>query len=254
MWAVTRRAASSANWSMRGYLDATRLQGADGSWIWDYFSRPTSPAPTIDASPVGGSPVDGQTVGSQAVDITHTLITSRSDKSILDKTTTTTGPPESKTVVVVGDLSEIRYPDCLHRQCPECREDAAPRDPPNIGSQCSRCTWRAHHGGKSAQALRTALSAHRESQGRAVCAQLVGEPGGIEGGFRGTSREYPWLPRSGVAVATSDRVRSCRRCVAQTSFEIPTGCRGIAHAATGAPAGRLARFKRRGSACSGRER
>ena len=101
-----------------GYLTRTRRQGADGRWIWDYFFRPTSPAPTIDASPVGGPPVgrlpvDGQTVGSQAVDITHTLITSRSDKSILDKTTTTTGPPEPQTVVVVGDLSEIRYPDCL---------------------------------------------------------------------------------------------------------------------------------------------
>jgi len=96
-----------------GYLTRTRRRGADGRWIWDYFFRPTSPAPTIDASPVGGLPVDGQTVGSQAVDITHTLITSRSDKSILDKTTTTTGPPEPQTVVVVGDLSEIRYPDCL---------------------------------------------------------------------------------------------------------------------------------------------
>ena len=102
-----------------GYLTRTRRQGVDGRWIWDYFFRPTSPAPTIDASPVGGLPVgalpvDGQAVGSQAVDITHTLITSRSDKSILDKTTTTTGPPpEPQTVVVVGDLSEIRYPDCL---------------------------------------------------------------------------------------------------------------------------------------------
>ncbi len=101
-----------------GYLTRTRRQGADGRWIWDYFFRPTSQAPTIDASSVGGSPVgalsvDGQTVGSQAVDITHTLITSRSDKSILDKTTTTTGPLEPQTLVVVGDLSEIRYPDCL---------------------------------------------------------------------------------------------------------------------------------------------
>jgi hypothetical protein len=101
-----------------GYLTRTRRQGADGRWIWDYFFRPTSPAPTVDASPVGGSPVDGlpvdgQTVDRQAVDITHTLITSRSDKSILDKTTTTTAPPEPETRVVVGDLSEIRYPDCL---------------------------------------------------------------------------------------------------------------------------------------------
>src|SRR5208283_4029736 len=94
-------------------------------------------------------------------------------------------------------------------------------------------TGRPHHGGASAQAVRTALSAHRESQGGTVCAQLVGGSGGSEGGFRGTSREYPWLPRSGVAVATSDRVRSCRRCVAQTSFEIPADCRGIVHAATG---------------------
>jgi len=101
-----------------GYLTCTRRRGADGRWIWDYFFCPTSSPPTIDASAVcgssaGGSAAGGPTVDGQAVDITHTQITSRSDKSIFDKTTTTTGPPEPETAVVVGDLSEIRYPDCL---------------------------------------------------------------------------------------------------------------------------------------------
>jgi len=95
------------------YLTRTRRRGADGRWIWDYAFRPTSPISTIDALSVGGSPVGGSTVDGKGVDITHTLNNSRLDQSILNKTTTTTPPPNPDSVVVVGDLVEVRYPDCL---------------------------------------------------------------------------------------------------------------------------------------------
>jgi hypothetical protein len=97
------------------YLTRTRRRGADGRWIWDYAFRPTSPISTIDALPVGGSPVGGSTVDGKGVDITHTLNTSRLDQSILNKATTTTPQPNPDSVVVVGDLGEVRYPDCLTR-------------------------------------------------------------------------------------------------------------------------------------------
>lgn len=93
-----------------GYLTRTRRRAADGRWIWDNAFRPTSATSTIDAFSVGGLSVDGSTVDGKGVDITHTLINSRVDNLILDKTTTTT--PSPKPVVVV-DLAEVRYPDCL---------------------------------------------------------------------------------------------------------------------------------------------
>jgi len=95
------------------YLTRTRRRGADGRWIWDYAFRPTSPISTIDALSVGGSAVGGSTVDGKGVDITHALNTSRLDQSILNKTTTTTPPSKPDCVVVVGDLAEARYPDCL---------------------------------------------------------------------------------------------------------------------------------------------
>ncbi len=94
-----------------GYLTRTRHRTADGRWIWYHAFRPTSAASTIDAFSVDGSPVDGLTVDGKHVDLIHTLSSSRSDYSILKKTTTTTSAPVP--VVVVGDLMEIRYPDCL---------------------------------------------------------------------------------------------------------------------------------------------
>jgi hypothetical protein len=94
-----------------GYLTRTRHRTADGRWIWDNAFRPTSAISTIDAFSVDGSPVDGLTVDRKHVDLIHTLSSSRSDYSILKKTTTTTSAP--KPVFVVGDSMEIRYPDCL---------------------------------------------------------------------------------------------------------------------------------------------
>ena len=88
-----------------GYLTRTRYRTTDGRWIWDNAFRPTS-ASTIDAFSVDGAAVDRK-----HVDLIHTLSSSRSDYSILKKTTTTTTVP--KAGVVVGDLMEIRYPDCL---------------------------------------------------------------------------------------------------------------------------------------------
>jgi len=82
-----------------GLLDA--YPTSDGRWIWDNAFRPTSAVSTMDAFSVDG----------KHVDLIHTLSSSRSDYSILDKTTTTTTAP--KPVVVVGDSMEIRYPDCL---------------------------------------------------------------------------------------------------------------------------------------------
>jgi hypothetical protein len=93
------------------YLTRIRRQGTDGRWIWDYVFRPTSVVSTIDALSVGGSPVDGSTVDGKGVDITQTLNNSRSDNSILNKTTTTT--PAAGPVVVVADLVEVHYPNCL---------------------------------------------------------------------------------------------------------------------------------------------
>ena len=93
------------------YLTRTRRQAADGRWIWDYAFRPTAVVSTIDALSVGGSPVDGSTVDGKGVDITQTLNNSRSDNSILNKTTTTT--PAAEPVVVAADLVEVHYPDCL---------------------------------------------------------------------------------------------------------------------------------------------
>jgi len=90
-----------------GYLTRTRYRTADGRWIWDDAFRPTSAVSTIDAFSVDGSSVDRK-----HVDLTHTLSSSRSDYSIVKKTTTTTTAPKAS-VVVAGDLMEIRYPDCL---------------------------------------------------------------------------------------------------------------------------------------------
>src|SRR5277367_3150013 len=94
-----------------GYLTRTRRRAADGRWIWDHAFRPTSAPSAIDAFSVGGLSVDGSTVDGKGVDITHTLINSRVDNFILDKTTTTA--PPAKPLVVVVDLAEVRYPDCL---------------------------------------------------------------------------------------------------------------------------------------------
>jgi hypothetical protein len=95
------------------YLTRTRRRAVDGRWTWDYVFRPISPICTINALSVGGSPVGGSTVDGKGVDITHTLNTSRLDQSILNKTTTTTPPSKPDSVVVMGDLAEVRYPDCL---------------------------------------------------------------------------------------------------------------------------------------------
>ncbi len=95
------------------YLTRTRRRAVDGRWTWDYAFRPISPISTIDALSVGGSAVGGSTVDGKGVDMTHTLNTSRLDQSILNKATTTTPPPNPDSVVVVGDLREVRYPDCL---------------------------------------------------------------------------------------------------------------------------------------------
>jgi hypothetical protein len=111
-----------------GYLRRTRHRTADGRWIWDNAFRPTSAVSTMDAFSVDGSAVDGK-----HVNLIHTLSSSRSDYSILNKTTTTTTAP--KPVVVVGDSMEIRYPDCLSgrrlesakklmTQCPEVDRQA----------------------------------------------------------------------------------------------------------------------------------
>ena len=94
-----------------GYLTRTRHRTADGRWIWYHAFRPNPAVSTIDAFSVDGSAVDGLTVDGKHVDLIHTLSSSRSDYSILNKTTTTTTAPVP--VVVVGDLMEIRYPDCL---------------------------------------------------------------------------------------------------------------------------------------------
>jgi hypothetical protein len=94
-----------------GYLTRIRRRAADGRWIWDNAFRPTSSVSTIDAFSAGGLSVDGSTVDGKGVDITHTLINSRVDNFILDKTTTTA--PPAKPLVVVVDLAEVRYPDCL---------------------------------------------------------------------------------------------------------------------------------------------
>jgi hypothetical protein len=99
-----------------GYLTRTRHRTADGRWIWEHAFRPNSAVSSIDAFSGGGSgvdglTVDGLTVDGKHVDLIHTLNSSRSDYSILNKTTTTTTAP--KPVVVVGDLMGIRYPNCL---------------------------------------------------------------------------------------------------------------------------------------------
>jgi hypothetical protein len=94
-----------------GYLTRTRHRTADGRWIWYHAFRPNPAVSTIDAFSVDGSAVNGLTVDGKHVDLIHTLSSSRSDYSILNKPTTTTTAP--KPVVVVGDLMEIRYPDCL---------------------------------------------------------------------------------------------------------------------------------------------
>jgi hypothetical protein len=84
-----------------GYLTRTRHRTADGRWIWDNAFRPNSAVSTIDVFSVDG----------KHVDLIHTLSSSRSDYSILKKTTTTTTAP--KPVVAVGDLVKIGYPDCV---------------------------------------------------------------------------------------------------------------------------------------------
>lgn len=104
-WAATRPDVFLRELERATYLTRTRRQGTDGRWIWDYVFRPTSVLSTIDALSVGGSPVDGSTVDGKGVNIIHTLNNSRSDNSILNKTTTTT--PAAKPIVVVADLVEV---------------------------------------------------------------------------------------------------------------------------------------------------
>ena len=65
-----------------GYLTRTRRQGADGRWIWDYFFRPTSPAPTIDSSPVGGLPVGALSVDGAALEVRCHLPIERQTRAI----------------------------------------------------------------------------------------------------------------------------------------------------------------------------
>jgi hypothetical protein len=111
-----------------GYLTRIRRRTPDGRWILDHAFRPTSAVSTIDAFSGGGSAVDGLTVDGKHVDLIHTLSSSRSDYSILSKTTTTTPAPEP--VVVVGDLIEIHYPDCLSGRGLESARELMTQCPP----------------------------------------------------------------------------------------------------------------------------
>jgi hypothetical protein len=61
-------------------LTRTRHRTADGRWIWDNAFRPNPAVSTIDAFSVDGSAVDGK-----HVDLIHTLSSSRSDYSILER-------------------------------------------------------------------------------------------------------------------------------------------------------------------------
>lgn len=69
------------------------------------------------------SAVDGK-----HVDLIHTRSSSRSDYSIHKKTTTTT--TASKPDVVVGELVEIRYPDCLSGRRLESAKKLVTQCPP----------------------------------------------------------------------------------------------------------------------------
>jgi hypothetical protein len=96
------------------YLTRTRWRDSHGRWIWNICFRPTpfpekTPSTTIDGFAGGGSAVGGSAVDGKPVDILQTPIRARSDQSI-SQATTTAG---SDKLTVVGDLLEVRFPQCL---------------------------------------------------------------------------------------------------------------------------------------------
>jgi len=98
------------------YLTRARWRDTHGRWIWNYCFRPT-PCPektlgtTIDGFAGGGSAVGGSAVDGKPVAILHTPISSRSDQSISNATTT--AAPDK--LAVVGGSLEVRLPKCLTR-------------------------------------------------------------------------------------------------------------------------------------------
>ncbi|HEY6457639.1 MAG TPA: hypothetical protein VIY90_20360 [Steroidobacteraceae bacterium] len=95
------------------YLTRARWRDTHGRWIWNYCFRPTpspeTPSTTIDGFAGDGSAVGGSAVDGKPVAILHTPISSRSDQSISNATTT--AAPDK--LAVVGGLLEVRFPQCL---------------------------------------------------------------------------------------------------------------------------------------------